>query len=100
VSETKYTPGPWKVNDVAPEEIYAYARTGPNAGAPGCVAMVYTHDFPAQAGPNARLMAAAPEMLGALKHLLHRYRYFEKNDQDAAIRQSIAAIAKAEGSQA
>jgi hypothetical protein len=64
MSETKHTPGPWTVNDQVAREDCLYieaARVG--------VATVYSDNTPTvdESRANARLIAAAPDMLAALK---------------------------------
>ena len=89
-----HTPGPWKFYDDSNDgktnriEIVAIGKT---------VARIY-HSVPAEDLPNARLIAAAPDLLEALKRLaaygdVFAYRFNETNP----FKQAIAAIEKAEG---
>lgn len=95
MKETKHTPGPWKVN----------GHPGNNAGTdwrqvtdckenPVFIAECHKN--------NARLIAAAPEMLEALERLLVapdlNWDHMEQESIDA-MEQARAAIAKAKGTQ-
>jgi len=89
----QHTPGPWRWN-VDPSGHFAYQHeTGK------IIASVQGKSTNGAAAANARLIAAAPELLAALRAI---QREIEANpDNDTAIR-SIdficgAAIAKAEG---
>ena len=69
--KTQHTPGPWKAIG---DKIYSADQRQ--------VAHVYALVDPddlniMQSIPNARLMAAAPEMLDALKALIHAYSSHE-----------------------
>jgi len=100
---TRHTPGPWRVLDGAP---------GPNDVVLACVEsfafdaleVVATVDvFHDDPRPNARLIAAAPDLLEALKDILDRFEH-ERDiqlgngspDDYTAIEAAKAAIAKAE----
>ncbi len=94
MEQTKHTPGPWKV------------RLGLNEAfidAPGivCLAVVNSLTDTAEAEVNARLIAAAPELLAACKMVV---RLVDDPRSPAAkdpwgdgLTQLEAAIAKAEG---
>jgi hypothetical protein len=64
--ETKFTPGPWNFYDDSNDgktnriEIVAVGKT---------IARIY-HSVPEEDLPNARLIAAAPEMLEALREII------------------------------
>lgn len=93
----KHTPGPWTRKfgqDVyqgsGPFDALRLIATGtPTNGSP---------DELAEAFANARLIAAAPELLEALDELLAAAENFER-PSDKAIASARAAIAKAEGVQ-
>jgi hypothetical protein len=56
------------------------------------------HEFNAEQEANARLIAAAPELLEALHEMIHQFDQFNVNEFEAkAIKDARAAIAKAEG---
>ena len=64
---TKHTPGPWSLGERG--MIEAEPRDGPLSEAVGAVAFVYgPFDFHGQA--NARLIAAAPDLLAACEAAL------------------------------
>ena len=96
----KITPGPWRIECSQDELLHTGCHT---IGERPCISIwapvdggfyheiaLVSHDDLA----NARLIAAAPELLEALKHLLHRYEYDRPRD-DAGSQQARAAIAKA-----
>jgi hypothetical protein len=88
----KHTPGPWELSNGA--RVYAAGKAGPLLAT-----IAYLPKAPGQEMANARLMAAAPELLDAL-HLL---TISCENSDDSALsaptehawRKAMAAIAKA-----
>lgn len=92
---TKHTSGPWFFNSmgcyiqVAPKEsVSPYDKVE---------AICSIHKLPSYKA-NARLIAAAPELLEALKHaLLHLEEKPRELWRDEVIELANAAIAKAEG---
>ena len=95
--EAKHTPGPWNVSGL-PD---TYRRDCINANGPRPVAEVPRHNPDWQA--NARLIAAAPDLLEACKFLIARSGTMGPEDAAyaecswEAIGKIEAAIAKAEG---
>jgi hypothetical protein len=91
---SKHTPGPWSVDD--PHQIWAES-------AGEYVAITRVEDWDTipreQAEANARLIAAAPELLEALKAMLTNWEEAPAYGSDAAAK-ARAAIAKATGEQA
>jgi hypothetical protein len=86
---TQHTPGPWKVDDWS--EIWA------EADAEG-ICSVNTHRNLMRAFADARLIAAAPELLEALGRLEIAARSVAQNARLANARANArAAIAKATG---
>ena len=86
---TKHTPGPWRVD-------YMTVLAGTKNLVAECASMAVGES---ESKANARLIAAAPEMLEALKTILAHPRTNDKSvvfmpDEVAKAR---AAIAKAEG---
>ena len=80
---SKFTPGPWRVTDVQVSgwvDIYAEDRALPVAST--------RHD---QAAANAQLIAAAPDLLDALKFVLSA----TGEQLTSAFEQAEAAITKA-----
>jgi hypothetical protein len=91
---SKHTPGPWVVYDDSNDgktnriEISARGKT---------VARIY-HSVPAEDLPNARLIAAAPDLLEACKALEILFAPLARDSTTASwIDKARAAIAKAEG---
>jgi len=88
-----HTPGPWRWS------TYHGGVTTATVSRDGCVSAIA--DIPAHHGgvsreANARLIAAAPDLLNAL-HLLAAHTHPRTLDDHAAINIARAAIAKAEG---
>lgn len=104
MKETKHTPGPW-YKDICgriwrrhPSDLYEY---GGGVAGDKPIATVWRGwygeeeaGFPLEA--NARLIAAAPELLEALKALLKLHDDGDYDGPDPA-ELALAAIAKAEG---
>ena len=84
---SKHTPGPWFVPPPTYRTLYVEARVG-NGMLQEVAACGPTED-PAQQAANARLIAAAPELLDACKAAL--------SDDQPYIEKCRAAIAKATG---
>lgn len=87
-NETKHTPGPWKVN----QSSTRFELLGPDVFP---ILRINGGMVPIEA--NARLIAAAPELLDALKALVNCPDY--KHIGTLEMVQAKAAIAKAEGRQ-
>ena len=84
---SKHTPGPWRVE--ADGVIVGPSNGFSPFGGCGCCDSPWMNGHDGEAcQANARLIAAAPELLGALKDMGARYGLTE---------QARAAIAKAEG---
>ena len=99
---SKHAPGPWMVLDT-PESMYApfwiVAKSNVSLAAKMRVASI---DDEPEARANARLIAAAPELLEALKQLLRQVDESGNGDASdfgwpSATHAARAAIAKAEG---
>lgn len=101
---SKHTPGPWVADDNEGFSVWKiYSRMSPSgSGIPGPFVAEVIGDS-AEADANAHLIAAAPEMLDALKHIefilenykLNGYRADEILEKYLEIVRH--AIAKAEG---
>jgi hypothetical protein len=97
MADSKHTPGPWHVGKTAPCIVYDDNGWG--------VANTVNHDryvYAMQA--NARLIAAAPDMLAALQAILQGVKHDDTGDGYAEIvlstddaRTARAAVAKATG---
>ena len=103
MKETKHTPGPWDVQDVFEGRIPIDApqkSTGYDGATEIC--LVSAEDDERQ-GANARLIAAAPDMLAALEKcvsLLNRIQESEDGPLPMPwpeIQEAEAAISKARG---
>lgn len=92
-----YTPGPWKVDSRA-GTVYEFDIVGPNGEDIGYANSSDGADEPAlyPAAANARLMAAAPELLAALKEMVDAAS-FELPTEWKCFDIAADAIAKAEG---
>jgi hypothetical protein len=92
-----YTPGPWSVMPTPTDAqnthkiMYDCVQERRRIGA---VCGVFAKDD-GEATANARLIAAAPELLEALRHLVARV--IENGGTGDLIDSALAAIAKAEG---
>lgn len=97
MSESKHTPGPWLVQmEWQGEPVVALVAN------PGRSVYVVSEDGPPRNGEaNARLIAAAPELLEALKALQKVGVLNPTNSPrvNQAISDMVAAIKKAEGHQ-
>jgi len=93
-SEVTHSPGPWRVwRDMDPKEPRQIVGL---CGEPIC----YIEEADTQATQNARLIAAAPEMLDAMSRIANGQfdGHVSSIEQVAALRQvARAAIARAEG---
>ncbi|NTG73256.1 hypothetical protein G6M02_07920 [Agrobacterium rhizogenes] len=101
---SKHTPGPWEVEDPMGAEIgLSIVQAGLKTYEWEFIAMVCQSTAgdelmgrqrfisPKEQEANAHLIAAAPDMLAALKHVL------ESNDAKLSHEMAVNAIAKAEG---
>jgi len=98
-----HTPGPWHVRDLHPGRCTFNIGTNPNDPYEGEVAVVFRAGRHVQAHhkANARLIAAAPDLLAALKRLLATQYPGTENHHETGCRcvihEAQTAIAKAEG---
>jgi hypothetical protein len=92
---TRHTPGPWRIlSHRHDEDIYI-------EGADGIIATVYVDREGDVGAANARLIAAAPELLVVVKKLRHAINALEIDPVDAEycsiLEQADIAVAKVEG---
>ena len=102
MSEAGFTKGPWEIVP-DPDSVWYYVHIVDGEG--GDVAAVYRRSEPAEGPANARLMAAAPDLLEALQTIVNGW---DRSPQSAGagleatfydgIEQAKAAIARATGS--
>lgn len=67
MSKTKHTPGPWVMDDAQPGDLFRYVLHG-NGDSFGYICRISTNGN-ANADADARLIAAAPELLEAVIEL-------------------------------
>jgi hypothetical protein len=105
---SKHTPGPWTYN-LTTGVVRSLAEDFPNCRQPViCDLRHWSHEDTTHIHPaNARLIAAAPELLEALKEIAADYAdRFDLDDPSTnpgikyTIKQARAAIAKATGASA
>ena len=103
MNTTKHTPGPWgaiKLNS-APLGAWAVNAPGYCGKAPLVCALEHSKSGPilhAESEANARLIAAAPDLLATLQELRESANYWSEYDVPLGIVDRIkAAIAKATG---
>lgn len=97
--ETKHTPGPWRQDSLGGTSIWAEPRGG------ACIADCEADSFSGrtQSRPldervaNARLIAAAPELLAVAQYVVDRAEWQRWDEKDALLVMVRAAIAKATG---
>lgn len=97
---SKHTPGPWAMPDSGQGRI---SKVGVNGGWDGMIATADCGDYArsrSEGLANARLIAAAPELLEALKDAIQELEFLksigvQSSTIDAEIRKSRVAIAKA-----
>ena len=100
MNEAKHTPGPWFTHREGFSSVYIEARIG--GGMLQEVASCGpTNEGSDQQEANARLIAAAPEMLEALKAMIDAERVYESGGRSSeeldALEKAHAAITKATG---
>jgi hypothetical protein len=97
-SIASHTPGPWTCGRM--DELNHGSHYSWVSGPLGCIAHVYPDREPTNDLANARLIAAAPELLNALKLCLHE---LSRNDfnrlgvSQLAVGLAIEVLKKAEG---
>lgn len=92
----KHTPGPWRTKREGFSTIYVEAPIG-GGWVQEIAACGPTNDGSAQQEANARLIAAAPEMLEALRNICDEQDAQQGYASLAAYDQARAIIAKATG---
>lgn len=100
MSESKHTPGPWRVNSLGPARIiYDGSREG---WAIADVKTYHGRHAAGQAEANAHLIAAAPDMLESVKRMrwlcseLHAGNSFSRDDLLRWLEEADSAIRRAE----
>ena len=97
MQNTKHTPGPWKVGRYTPNATeISILTTGGAPVTPAWGPKFYVNSEQAKA--NARLIAAAPDLLEALDAIVQRiYDGSSISPYSAEYRNALNAIAKATG---
>lgn len=92
MADTKYTPGPWKANQI--NQYLDFEVTAPDRNnADGFLVVKRIEGINSEA--NAHLIAAAPELLGALKWALRVHFDILKRHSEPWTDAAKAAITKA-----
>lgn len=99
-SDVQHTPGPWDLYSAHPVEQYVDRIVDPKSEQYASIFRIHHDDkIPRQeAEANARLIAASPDLLAALKEITKRYA--TSNTRGVAYqiwKKAKDAIAKAEG---
>jgi len=92
MTNTTHTPGPWETEYVSEADVWGIWQEKPPENETGSIARAYDES-------NARLIAAAPELLEALKYWLPVIEAQEgkSDEKDQWVDCVRFAIAKAEG---
>ena len=96
----KHTPGPWKIVERNADRIFREISIRPvNSQVKGAVFPIASVRYPSQefGQANARLIAAAPDLLGALQQWAHAVAIGDEVELINASAARDAAIAKAIG---
>jgi hypothetical protein len=94
--QVAHTPGPWTVHELEDQGKFSIVHWGPLA----YVGDVGGHDGMATARANARLIAAAPDLLAALTRWAKWASEHGRADTQGIACDTFAAIAKATGTTA
>jgi hypothetical protein len=89
MSETTHTPGPWVVEGDWVTDV----ATDGNI----CEVSMPSSEDEAEQAANAHLIAAAPDLLAALRRFMDYGDVFQWSGKQSPYSQALAAIAKAEG---
>lgn len=90
---TQHTPGPWHVSKASPTRVI---ESGPRGNSIAKMGLNLGVCSQGEAESNARLIAAAPELLEALQEMINCYADELPNGKERpVVREARAAIAKA-----
>lgn len=95
--KTQHTPGPWFFDQHG--HVYGTLNGQQIEGVPGGKTISHPHVCTPRCIANARLIAAAPELLEALADCV-AHMHWTQPKGEAALKKAKAAIAKATGEQA
>lgn len=98
MKEFKGTPGPWRVSEKRGDLIdIRHENNEPGAMSLNLAQVVARQSWLREAEANARLIAAAPELLEALRDLLIRTSELDEYGEDYIFTKARQAITKALG---
>jgi hypothetical protein len=100
MSAAKHTPGPWEVEDITSQGAMVYRRIKTSKDEPVGSVSAYklSKKRDAEAEANARLIAAAPELLEALEMMIADFGDYPASKRPClAFDLARAAIARATG---
>ena len=98
MTQFKGTPGPWRVSEKRGDLIdIRHENNEPGAMSLNLAQVVARQSWLREAEANARLIAAAPELLEALRDLLIRTSELDEYGEDCTFAKARAAINKATG---
>lgn len=98
MSEPKHTPGPWIPVQLATNIVQIQPEGEPVDGMVICTVESHWDVMPAGRVKDVKLIAAAPELLEALREMVAQFHaYGIPGGRQNAVTQARAAIAKAEG---
>lgn len=92
-----HTPGPWRVYNPSRSGHYSTAKITSEADGHDVAALIPNGKNSERHVANLRLIAAAPDLLAALKALHHQCDYMGAPADHPDMLAAAAAIAKAEG---
>ena len=98
MTQATHTPGPWEAHTHYDNSVSVRHYLGMGLNQPVCEML--PGQTPAERNANARLIAAAPDLLAALEEMAAVFGWQSPNANpavDAAIAAAHAAIAKAKG---
>lgn len=98
MTQATHTPGPWEAHTYGDKSVSVRHYLGMGLNQPVCE--MHPGKTPAERNANARLIAAAPELLAALEEMTATFGWQAPNANpavDASIAAARAAINKATG---
>jgi hypothetical protein len=99
MSEAKHTPGPWNIRHSSDGSGDFGIAAGGNVLAECFAAIRHLNERSPEAFANARLIAAAPDMIDAIRQWQSAERDGDEREMANARSSRDAAIARAEGKQ-
>lgn len=90
--KTTHTPGPWKAKRLSNHHDQGCVLLWPDKGGAHMRRLDYQGNF---TGPDAKLIAAAPDLLDVAQYIVDRAEYQKWDEKDALLVCARDAIAKA-----